>query len=34
MDVFCRTEGISLLRNELIQNEMVGCSQTIKSMEQ
>ena len=30
-DVFCQTEGISMLRNELIQKKMVGCSQTSKS---
>ena len=34
LDVFCQTEGISMLRNELIQNEMVDCSQTSKSKEQ
>ena len=33
-DVFCQTEGISMLRNELIQKEMVDCSQTSKSKEQ
>ena len=27
LDVFCRTEGISMLRNELIKKEMVECSQ-------
>ena len=31
LDVFCQTEGISMLRNELIQKEMVDCSQTSKS---
>ena len=31
LDVFYQTEGISMLRNELIQKEMVGCSQTSKS---
>ena len=25
LDVFCQTEGISMLRNELIQKEMVDC---------
>ena len=34
LDVFCQTEGISMLRNELIQTEMVDCSQTSKSKEQ
>ena len=34
LDVFCQTEGISMLRNELIQIEMVDCSQTSKSKEQ
>ena len=34
LDVFCQTEGISMLRNELIQKEMVDCSQTSKSKEQ
>ena len=34
LDVFWRTEGISMLRNELIQKEMVECSQTSKSWEQ
>ena len=34
LDVFCQTEGISMLRNELIQKEMVECSQTSKSKEQ
>ena len=33
LDVFCQTEGISMLRNELIQKEMVECSQTSKSKE-
>ena len=28
---FCRTEGISMLRNELIQKEMVEWSETSKS---
>ena len=28
---FCQTEGISILSNELIQKEMVRCSQTSKS---
>ena len=31
LDVFCQTEGISMLLNELIQKEMVDCSQTSKS---
>ena len=31
---FCQTEGISMLRNKLIQKEMVDCSQTSKSKEQ
>ena len=31
---FCQTEGISMLHNELIQKEMVDCSQTSKSKEQ
>ena len=34
LDVFCQTEGISMLHNELIQKEMVECSQTSKSKEQ
>ena len=34
MFFFCQTEGISMLRNELIQKEMVDCSQTSKSKEQ
>ena len=34
LDVFCQTEGISMLRYELIQKEMVDCSQTSKSKEQ
>ena len=34
LDVFCHTGGISMLRNELIQKEMVDCSQTSKSKEQ
>ena len=34
LEVFCQTEGISMLRNELIQKEMVDCSQTSKSKEQ
>ena len=34
LDVFCQTEGISMSRNELIQKEMVECSQTSKSKEQ
>ena len=29
--LFCQTEGISMLRNELIEKEMVECSQTSKS---
>ena len=34
LDVFfCQTEGISMLRNELVQKEMVDCSQTSKSKE-
>ena len=33
LDVFCQTEGISMLRNELIQKEMVDCSQISKSKE-
>ena len=33
LDVFCQTEGISMLRNELIQKEMVVCSQISKSKE-
>ena len=28
---FCQTEGISMPHNELIQKEMVECSQTSKS---
>ena len=31
LDVFCQTEGISMLRNELIQEDMIECSQTSKS---
>ena len=31
---FSQTEGISMLRNELIQKEMVECSQTSKSKKQ
>ena len=34
LDVFCQTEGISMLYNKLIQKEMVDCSQTSKSKEQ
>ena len=34
LDVFCQTEGISMLRNELIKKEMADCSQTSKSKEQ
>ena len=34
LDGFCKTEGISMLRNELIQKEMVDSSQTSKSKEQ
>ena len=34
LDVFCQTEGISMLRNELIQKEMVDYSQTSKCKEQ
>ena len=34
LDVLCQTEGISMLRYELIQKEMVDCSQTSKSKEQ
>ena len=34
LDVSCQTEGISMLRNKLIQKEMVDCSQTSKSKEQ
>ena len=30
-DVFGQSEGISMLRNELIQKEMVDCSQSSKS---
>ena len=33
LDIFCHTEGISMLRYELIQKEMVDCSQTSKSKE-
>ena len=33
LDVFCQTVGISMLCNELIQKEMVDCSQTSKSKE-
>ena len=33
LDVFCQTEGIFMLRNELIQKEMVDCSQISKSKE-
>ena len=33
LDVFCQTEGISMLRNVLIQKDMVGCSQISKSKE-
>ena len=34
LEVFCQTEGISMVRNELIQKEMVDCSQISKSKEQ
>ena len=34
LDVFCQNEDISMLRNELVQKEMVDCSQTSKSKEQ
>ena len=34
LEVFCQTEGISMVLNELIQKEMVDCSQTNKSKEQ
>ena len=35
LDVFfCLTEGISMFRYELIQKEMIECSQTSKSKEQ
>ena len=34
LDGFCQIEGISMLVNELIQKEMVDCSQTSKSKEQ
>ena len=34
LDGFCQAEGISMLRSELIQKEMVDCSQTSKSKEQ
>ena len=34
LDVFCQTEGISMLRYELIHKEMVDCNQTNKSKEQ
>ena len=34
LDVFCQTEGIPMLRNGLIQKEMLDCSQTSKSKEQ
>ena len=34
LDVFCQTEGISMLRNELIQKEMVECGQSSKNKEQ
>ena len=34
LDVFCQTEGISMLSNELVQKEMVDCSQTSNSKEQ
>ena len=30
LDVFYQTEGISILRKELIQKEVVECSQTSK----
>ena len=33
LDVFCQTEGIFMLGNELIQKEMVDCSQISKSKE-
>ena len=29
LDVFCQAEGISMPRNELIQKEMVDCSQIV-----
>ena len=32
--LFCQTEGISMLHNELIQKEMADCSQTSKCKEQ
>ena len=34
LDVFSQTESISMLHNELIQKEMVECSQISKSNEQ
>ena len=34
LDIFLSNKGISMLRNELIQKEMVDCSQTSKSKEQ
>ena len=34
LDVFCQTEGISMLCNESIQKEKVECSQTSKSKKQ
>ena len=34
LEIFCQTEGISMLHNELIQKETVDCSQTSKSKEQ
>ena len=34
LDVFCQTEGISMLRNELIEKEMVDISRTSKSNKQ
>ena len=34
LDKFCQTEGISMLRNELIHKEIVECSQASKSKEQ
>ena len=34
LDVFCQTEGIPMLRSELIQKEIVECSQTSKCKKQ
>ena len=34
LDVFVKPEGISMLRNESIQKEMIECSLTSKSKEQ